>query len=367
MTDVFLFGTLRDPELLERVAGGPVMQEVGALPWHAIERAAAGDWPILVERPGAVAQGAVVRLTSEQVARLDYYEAGFAYVRHTARLSNGRPVMLYRAPEGQGAGVPWDLAEWQETSGPMTRLAAGEAMRFFGQIDGAALHYRMPQIRARAHSAIRAARSPRPELLRNPALRASVEILKHEVPYCHYFAVGQTQMRIPHSDGGAGTEVEWAGLHAADAVTVLPYDPQRDRVLLVEQFRYGIWLRGDTYPWSLEPIAGRVDAGESFEEAAHREAGEEAALTLTRLHKIGNYYPSPGVLAEYLVSYVAEADLPDTLPRLGGLAEENEDLRLHLISFDQLMELIRTGEANNGPLLVSALWLQRAREDGTFS
>jgi nudix-type nucleoside diphosphatase (YffH/AdpP family) len=131
---------------------------------------------------------------------------------------------------------------------------------------------------------------------------------------------------------------------------------------LVEQFRYGPFLRGDPNPWSLEPIAGRIDPGESPEAAARREAAEEARLALGRLHLVGRYYPSPGAVTEWLVSYVAEADLPDGSAGLGGLATEAEDIRAHVIPFVRLMELIATGEAANGPLLVSALWLARLRD-----
>ncbi len=155
--------------------------------------------------------------------------------------------------------------------------------------------------------------------------------------------------------------VNRAAFVSGDAVTVLPYDPLRDRVLLVEQFRTGPFARGDHTPWQLEAIAGRIDPGETPEDCARREAVEEAGLTLGALLPVAGYYPSPGAKSEFIYSYVALCDLPDGSAGVFGVAEEAEDIRGHLISFDRLMELVASGEASNAPVLLSALWLQRER------
>jgi nudix-type nucleoside diphosphatase (YffH/AdpP family) len=146
-----------------------------------------------------------------------------------------------------------------------------------------------------------------------------------------------------------------------DAVTVLPYDPVRDRVLLIEQFRMGPFGRGDPLPWQLEAIAGRIDPGETPEDAARREAVEEAGLALGRLEKVAEYYPTPGAVTEYLYSYVALCDLPDGVAGIYGAADEGEDIRGHLLSFDRLVEVMAAGEIGNAPLLLTVLWLQRER------
>ncbi|TMV62626.1 NUDIX domain-containing protein, partial [Thioclava sp. BHET1] len=149
---------------------------------------------------------------------------------------------------------------------------------------------------------------------------------------------------------------------------VLPYDPRRDRVALIEQFRPGPYARGDAQPWKLEAIAGRVDPGETPEQTVLREAEEEAGLRLGQLWKVAGYYSSPGASAEYVTSFIGEADLPDGLARIGGLAEEEEDIRLHILSFDALMSLVESGEAEIAPLLISIGWLaaNRARLRATL-
>ena len=135
----------------------------------------------------------------------------------------------------------------------------------------------------------------------------------------------------------------------------------RDLVLVVEQFRAGPLARGDVQCWQIEAVAGRVDPGETPPEAARREAVEEAGLDLRDLIEVARYYPSPGAVSEYLYSYVALVDLPDGVAGVFGMEEEAEDIRTHLIAFDRLMDLVVSGEIENAPLILTALWLQRER------
>ena len=84
-------------------------------------------------------------------------------------------------------------------------------------------------------------------------------------------------------------------------------------------------------------------------------------MILTDLIEVARYYPSPGAVSEYLYSYVALTDLADGAAGVFGVAGETEDIRGHLLSFAQLMELVGSGEIENAPLILTALWLQRER------
>ena len=196
-----------------------------------------------------------------------------------------------------------------------------------------------------------------PTVLRRNAQADDVKVVSQAIPYKDFFAVSETYLTHQRFDGSQSAVIKRAAFISGDAVTVLPYDPIRKRVLLIEQFRMGPFARGDRQPWSLEVIAGRIDAGESPAEAARREAVEEAGITLGDLHLIAAYYPSPGAMAEYLYSYVAFCDLPDTIAGLHGLSSESEDIRSHVIALDQLMDLVKTGEVNTAPLILTAFWL----------
>jgi len=236
---------------------------------------------------------------------------------------------------------------------------AADVMALCGQV--AAL-----DVRARLHSmAIRASSRARgeaaPVALRFQAGPGDVAVVAQRLPYARYFAVEEYDVAWRRFDGSMSEVVTRATFISGDAVTVLPYDPKRDLVLIVEQFRAGPMARGDAQAWQLEPIAGRVDPSETPEAAARREAVEEAGLVLDRLIEVARYYPSPGALSEYLYSYVALVDLPDGVAGVFGVADEAEDIRSHLIPFDRLMALVASGEVQNAPLILTALWLQREK------
>ena len=166
------------------------------------------------------------------------------------------------------------------------------------------------------------------------------------------------------------------------AVGVLPYDPHTDRVLLIEQFRAGPWALGDSEPWLVEIVAGRVEAATRAEEAdpeaatARREAMEEAGLPLGRLERLGGGYVSPGATDETLVLFAAEARLPS--PAGGdmgaveahgafGLADEGEDIRAFSLGLDRALEAISAGRSAICPRnLACSGWRGGARNCGRF-
>ncbi|WP_052362615.1 NUDIX domain-containing protein [Falsirhodobacter sp. alg1] len=239
------------------------------------------------------------------------------------------------------------------------RILARDVMALMGQRSPEQIRARLGQMRVAASSRVNAMAAP--VSLRHAAMPGDVTEHRRIQPYANYFAVEEYDLTFRRFDGSESAVINRAVFLSGDAVTVLPYDPVRDRVLLIEQFRAGPYGRDDAQPWQLEAIAGRIDADETPEEAARREAVEEAGLTLGALEYVGGYYPSPAAKAEFITSYVALTDLPDDAAGVFGVAEEAEDIRGHLIPFDRMMDLVATGEIQNAPLLITALWLQRER------
>ncbi|WP_179379888.1 NUDIX domain-containing protein [Jannaschia marina] len=362
MARYFLFGTLMWDDLLLDVAGEDVGCLRARLDGWSVERAAAGDWPVLV--PGGAARGYLTADLSEAArARLDWYEEAFGYVPADVTVEGPEgPVAarVYRERDGAGgSGTPWSLTDWIARHGARTRLAAAEIMRGRGRVSTDDIRARRKIIQSRAQAVVdaRAYRRPATKGGELGAADVTVEALRH--PYDGFHRVEEWVIDHPRFDGGRSGPIDRAISHVADAATVLPYDAVRDRVLVVEQIRVGALAKGDPQPWLLEPIAGLIDAGESAETTALRETEEEAGVKIAAqdLHFVARYYPSPGGLAQVLHSYVALCDLPDDLARLHGLAEEGEDIRAHLLRLDDLLAMIPTGEAANAPLILSAQWL----------
>ena len=120
-----------------------------------------------------------------------------------------------------------------------------------------------------------------------------IEIQEREQCFKGFYKVDRLRLRHRQFAGGMGPLLTRELFVRHDAVCVLPYDPQRDEVVLIEQFRVGAMDAG-VNPWLMELVAGLIDKDEEPEEVARREAVEEAGLTLGALWPIAQYLPSPG-------------------------------------------------------------------------
>ena len=315
---------------------------------HALQRDPATSVQVLVAAPGQTADVAELSgLTPDEAARL----AGLETALGASEAFAAEGVSGQRALSGQvGAEVPG-----------LALALLDEMLRWEAEAGWPALSRRRGALAVVASSALRAAVSA-PTDLRHRAAPGDVTLAALRHPYAQFFALEERDTGWRRFDGTMGPAVTRAVFVSGDAVTVLPYDPVRDRVLLIEQYRAGPQARGDGQPWSLEAIAGRIDPGETPEQAARREAVEEAGLVLQDLRFVARYYPSPGAVSEYLYSYVAVTDLPDDSAGVFGLEHEAEDIRGHLVSMDRLMDMVQTGEIENAPLILTALWLDRERK-----
>jgi len=235
-----------------------------------------------------------------------------------------------------------------------------EILDAFGNIPADALRKKMPMILARGWSRLLAGDQTEGINLSGMS-KSDVQSQAVRRPYSNYFAIEEHDIKTRRFDGKLGPQVERAVLMAPDAVVILPYDPVRDRVLVVEQIRVAPWVRGDLNPWQLEPIAGRIDASESPEQAARREALEETGLSLSSLKLVGQSYPTPGTSTEYYYMYIAVVDLPDGVTGVHGLEDEAEDIKSHLISFEQLDAYAEALQISNLALLSLTQWLGRYR------
>jgi nudix-type nucleoside diphosphatase (YffH/AdpP family) len=187
---------------------------------------------------------------------------------------------------------------------------------------------------------------------------ADVEPVSRGFGYARFLAVEDHVLRHRRFDGAMSAPLVRAVLASGDAATVLPFDPARGRVLLVEQVRAGPFARRDPHPWTLEAVAGRCDGMEPPEETARREAREEAGVELGRLERIAGFYPTPGIAAEFITAFIGEADLGAD-GGVHGLAAEDEDIRTIVVPLARAFAALASGEVSNAPLLVSLLWLQR--------
>lgn len=180
--------------------------------------------------------------------------------------------------------------------------------------------------------------------------------------YKGFFSVEEHDLTYQKFNNEQSNVVTRSTLVSSDAVIVLPYDPINDRILLIEQFRAGPYVKGDENPWVLEPIAGLIDEGETPESAGIREAQEEAHLEIKRLELVARSYPSPGISTEFFHQYIGIVSLPEETNLVSGLESEAEDIRSHIFSYEEFYKMIVEGEMNVGPAILLGLWLSKNRK-----
>ncbi|MGI9302606.1 MAG: NUDIX domain-containing protein [Gammaproteobacteria bacterium] len=186
------------------------------------------------------------------------------------------------------------------------------------------------------------------------------ELVQRKLVYDGFFKLSQLRVRYQLYGGGWGNIEARELFERSDAVAVLPYDPTRDKVVLIEQFRVGA-MAAPEGPWLTEIVAGLIDDGEGAEETARREAREEAGCELQELLHICDYYASPGGFSERIAVYLGKTDSRD-LDGIKGLAAEGEDIRVFVVDSEEAFRMLASGKIMSAMPIVALQWLQLNRE-----
>ncbi|HEY4134018.1 MAG TPA: ADP-ribose diphosphatase [Alphaproteobacteria bacterium] len=187
-----------------------------------------------------------------------------------------------------------------------------------------------------------------------------VEIVAREELFLGYFRVDRYRLRHRLFAGGMSGEIMREIFERGHAAGVLPYDPVRDEVVLIEQFRPGALAAG-FHPWLIEPVAGIIDAGETVEEVVRREAREESGCDIADLVLMHHYLTSPGGTSESCALFCGRVDSS----RAGGLhgaADEGEDIRVMAVSAAQAIAWLDEGRVNNALTIIALQWLALNRD-----
>ena len=185
------------------------------------------------------------------------------------------------------------------------------------------------------------------------------EIVEAEVGYQGFFKLLKLHLRHKLFAGGWSTQITRELFIRGHAAAVLPYDPLRDEIILVEQFRVGAVYEPSS-PWLLEVVAGIVEPGETAEAVVLREAEEEAGLVIKQLIPISSYYSSPGGCSERISLFLGEIDA-SLAPTHGGLSVESEDIRVHRVTRAQAMQWLSEGKLDNASTIIALQWLALRR------
>ncbi|HLT63637.1 MAG TPA: NUDIX domain-containing protein [Pseudohongiella sp.] len=188
------------------------------------------------------------------------------------------------------------------------------------------------------------------------------EVVERKRVFQGFFAVDQLSLRHRLYAGGWSNTFTRELFVRGQAAGVLLYDPARDNVVMVEQFRVGMidaaTPEGKAQsPWALELVAGMVASDESPAEMALREVAEETGLEISSAEFVCQYYNSPGGSDECISIFYAEVDSSQA-EGIHGLPDENEDIRAVVLPREDAMKAMREGHINNAMAIIALQWLQ---------
>lgn len=189
-----------------------------------------------------------------------------------------------------------------------------------------------------------------------------ITLLGKERAYDGFFKVDAYQLR--QEAEGRSFEFTRLNFERGHAAALMLYDPEIDSVLCVEEFRIGNFAAGLTgeAAFSLGPIAGMVDDGETPREAAIREAMEEAGVEIEEADIISEFttLPSPGGSSETVTMLLATADLSAVTDDVFGVDGEAEQTWRKVLPRAEVMERIER-EPMTGHLTVLMMKLEVMR------
>ncbi len=181
------------------------------------------------------------------------------------------------------------------------------------------------------------------------------EIINETTPYQGFFSIKKVELRHTLFNGGWSQPITRELFQRGNCVAVLLYDPVRDEVVIIEQFRIGAIQLGQQ-AWLLEIVAGGIEPDETAEEVAYREAVEEAGCEIQQLIKINDFFTSPGGTSELLTLFYGKVD-SSKIGGVHGLDEEDEDILVTTMKFDAVYQMLLEGKILSAIPIIAIQWL----------
>ena len=174
-----------------------------------------------------------------------------------------------------------------------------------------------------------------------PDSLAELTIGTKRIYECNIINVRVDTVRMP-----SGRDATREIVEHSHAVCIVPIDNEGN-VVLVRQYRK------PAEDALLEVPAGGVEDGEISEEAVLRELQEEIGYTADHLEHLSSFWVAPGWATEYMHAYLATG-LRES--RLDG--DEDENIEVVRLRFDEAVSMLKTGEINDGKTIAALLLAQ---------
>ncbi|QUS02200.1 GDP-mannose pyrophosphatase NudK [Klebsiella aerogenes] len=184
----------------------------------------------------------------------------------------------------------------------------------------------------------------------------NIHVIKDKILSENYFLLRNMTYELTRRDGSVvrhKREVYDRG----NGATVLLYNPNKQSVVLVRQFRVATWVNGNPDGMLIETCAGLLD-NDAPEVCIRKEAIEETGYQVGEARKVFELYMSPGGVTELIHFFIAEYSEAQHANRGGGV--DDEDIEVLELPFVRALEMVASGEIQDGKAVILLQYLQNS-------
>jgi len=191
--------------------------------------------------------------------------------------------------------------------------------------------------------------------MRNPRIK----LKKTEILSDNWYTLNKVTYDYHNKNGDWETHSREA-YDRGNGATILLYNKSKKKVILTRQFRLPTYVNGNEDGMMIEACAGLLDK-DNAEDCIRKETEEETGYKISEVKKIFESYMSPGSVTEILYFFIAEYTRDMKVSEGGGLAEEQENIEVLELDFDEAYGMIATGEIKDAKTI---MLLQYAKING---
>ena len=184
-------------------------------------------------------------------------------------------------------------------------------------------------------------------------MKYQFEILNRETCYQGFFRLDRCRIRHELYEGGSH-EITRELFERGHAAAVILFDPDLDRLVMVEQFRVGA-IDSANGAWMLEFVAGIIEDGEGAVDVVIRESMEEAGCIVSDVEPVSSFILSPGGCSEHIHLFCGRVE-SSSVGGIHGLADEGENIRVFTVDFEGIPDLLAGGAVTSATTLVGLQW-----------
>lgn len=183
-----------------------------------------------------------------------------------------------------------------------------------------------------------------------------IKIRKTEILSDNWYILNKVTYDFHNKNGDWETHSREA-YDRGNGATILLYNKEQRTVILTRQFRLPTYINGNETGMLLEACAGLLDE-DNPEDCIRKETEEETGYRVKGVQKVFEAYMSPGSVTEILYFFVAEYDAQMKVSEGGGLEEEQENIEVVEMNFDEAISMIETGELKDAKTIMLLQYAQ---------